>query len=140
MAGIVAARGSSPTGVRGLAPGVSLLVYRVVPKNSELASNFAIAKAIDLAVESKADLINLSIEGVDPDPLVRQAIERARAGGSVLVAAAGNGIRFVCAGRFGDRPEGHFPGEFAAGGSHPRAFWRIGGRLLRRLLECRRGT
>ena len=93
VSGIVAARGKTPKGMRGLAPGVSLHVYRVVPKGSALASNFAIAKAIDLAIDKKADLINLSIEGVTPDPLVRQALQRARMSGIVVVAAAGNGNR-----------------------------------------------
>lgn len=47
VAGIIAARGSAPSGVRGLAPSVTLRSYRVFGKNRPGASNFAIAKAID---------------------------------------------------------------------------------------------
>jgi subtilisin len=48
VAGIIAARGGAPTGIRGVAPGVQLFSYRVFAKGSN-ASNFDIAKAIDQA-------------------------------------------------------------------------------------------
>ena len=95
VAGIIAARGSAPTGVRGLAPGVSLFSYRVFPQG-ENASNFDIAKAIDRARTDGCDLINLSLgrpadAGEGPDePLVRFALEDARAAGMLPIAAAGN--------------------------------------------------
>jgi subtilisin len=95
VAGIIAARGSAPTGVRGLAPGVSLFSYRVFPQGQN-ASNFDIAKAIDRARTDGCDLINLSLgrpadagEGQD-EPLVRFALEDARAAGMLPIAAAGN--------------------------------------------------
>ena len=93
VCGIIAARGSAPDGVRGMAPGVKLSVFRVVEQGSETVTNFAIAKGIDMAVEGKADLINLSLAGTEPDPLVRQAIERARQQGAVVIAASGNDSR-----------------------------------------------
>jgi subtilisin len=95
VAGIIAARGSAATGVRGLAPGVSLFSYRVFPQG-ENASNFDIAKAIDRARTDGCDLINLSLgrpadAGEGPDePLVRFALEDARAAGMLPIAAAGN--------------------------------------------------
>ena len=78
-----------------LAPGVTLFSYRVFPQG-ENASNFNIAKAIDRARTDGCDLINLSLgrpadAGEGPDePLVRFALEDARASGMLPIAAAGN--------------------------------------------------
>lgn len=93
VAGIIAARGVAPTGVRGLAPGVTLRSYRVFGKNSGGATNFAIAKAIDRAVADGCDLLNLSLGGGDSDPATRDAIADARAQGVLVFAAAGNDDR-----------------------------------------------
>ena len=97
VAGIIAGRGATPSGMRGVAPGVSLFSYRVFPKGSN-ASNFDIAKAIDRAREDNCDLINLSLgrpAGVAaPDEtLVRIALEDARDAGILPIAAAGNDFR-----------------------------------------------
>src|SRR5262249_1865584 len=65
VAGIIAARGTPPAGIRGVAPDVILRSYRVFPRHVEGvkdgASNFSIAKAIDRAVADGCDLINLSL-------------------------------------------------------------------------------
>lgn len=93
VAGIVAARGRPPTGVRGLAPGVALRSYRVFGTGSGEASSYAIAKAIDAAVADGCDLINLSLGGGPTDSAVQEAIQDARAQGTVVIAAAGNDDR-----------------------------------------------
>ncbi len=93
VAGIVAARGRPPTGVRGVAPGVALRSYRVFGQGSAQASSFAIAKAIDQAVADGCDLVNLSLGGGAPDPVLAAAVEDARAAGSLCVIAAGNNSR-----------------------------------------------
>jgi subtilisin len=93
VAGIIAARGSAPTGVRGVAPGVKLRAYRVFARNSGSASSFAIAKAIDQAVIDKCDLLNMSLGGGQPDPVLTAAVEDARAAGSLCIIASGNGGR-----------------------------------------------
>lgn len=97
VAGIIAARGTPPTGLRGVAPGATLRSYRVFAKHVEgeedLASNFAIAKAIDRAVSDRCDLINLSLGGGDADDALRSAIADARAKGSVAIIANGNDDR-----------------------------------------------
>lgn len=90
VAGIIAARGVAPRGRRGLAPGARLSSYRVFAKGSDTATNFAIAKAIDRAVQDGCDLINMSLGGGDPDEAVQAAIEDAFAQGSLVFAAAGN--------------------------------------------------
>lgn len=97
VAGIIAGRGTPPTGIRGIAPAVTLRSYRVFGKHvdgrKDLASNFSIAKAIDRAVADGCDLINLSLGGGSPDDALRSAIADARARGSVAIIAAGNDDR-----------------------------------------------
>ena len=93
VAGIIAARGTPPAGVRGVAPGVALRAYRVFGQNSGSATSFAIAKAIDTAVADKCDLINMSLGGGQADPTIKAAIDDARAAGSLCIIAAGNDSR-----------------------------------------------
>lgn len=93
VAGIIAARGKPPLGLRGLAPAITLQSYRVFGKNRGEASNFAIIKAIDRAVADGCDLINMSLGGGRPDEATMAAIEDARSQGSVVIVAAGNDER-----------------------------------------------
>lgn len=93
VAGIIAARGTPPSGIRGVASGVALRSYRVFAKNANTASNFAIAKAIDRAVQDRCDLINMSISGGSADPAIEGAITDARSKGSLVFVAAGNDDR-----------------------------------------------
>ena len=90
VAGIVAARGASGHGVRGLAPGVHLRSYRVFGKGDDGASNYAILKALDRAVADGCDLVNMSLGGPDRDEATRSAIIDARAQGTLVICAAGN--------------------------------------------------
>ncbi|MEA2600979.1 MAG: in [Acidobacteriota bacterium] len=90
VAGIIAARGLPPSGIRGLAPAVTLRSYRVFAKGDGEASNFSIAKAIDRAVQDGCDLINMSLSGGSADPAVEGTITDARSQGSLVLAAAGN--------------------------------------------------
>jgi len=94
VAGIIAARGSAPNGIRGLAPGVFLRSYRVFAKGSETASNYAILKALDRAVKDGCDLVNMSLGGQGTvDAATHDAITYARAHGSLVICAAGNDSR-----------------------------------------------
>lgn len=93
VAGIIAARGAPPAGLRGVAPGVTLRAYRVFAKGEGSASSFAIAKAIDVAIAEKCDLINMSLGGGGVDPVLKAAIDDARAAGSLCIIAAGNDDR-----------------------------------------------
>jgi len=94
-AGIIAAHGTPPAGVRGIAPGSALYSFRVFPPpppggGESQASNYAIAKAIDRALATGCDLINMSLGGGSADPATEAAIQDARNAGTVCVAAAGN--------------------------------------------------
>ncbi len=93
VAGIISAHGLPPTGVRGVAPAVTLRSYRVFGEDEEGASNFAIAKAIDQAITDKCDLINMSLGGGPDDAAVRSAIADARAQGCLVIVANGNDYR-----------------------------------------------
>ena len=93
VAGIIAARGAPPNGLRGVAPGVTLRAYRVFGKGQGSASSFAIAKAIDVAIAEKCDLINMSLGSSQADPVLKAAVEDARAAGSVCLVASGNNDR-----------------------------------------------
>ncbi len=92
VAGIIAAHGKPPKGVRGLAPAVTLRSYRVFGKGSDGASNFDILKALDRAVDDGCDIVNMSLGG-EPDDATHDAITHARAGGTLVIAAAGNDDR-----------------------------------------------
>ena len=97
VAGMIAAQGTSPDGVRGVAPGVELRAYRVFPKkvgNTEPgASNFAITKAINAAVQDGCDLLNMSLGGGSADSATSAAIAHARQNGTLVIVAAGNDDR-----------------------------------------------
>jgi subtilisin len=93
VAGIIAARGTPPRGLRGIAPGVVLKSYRVFPQGSDAASNYAISKAIDRAVQDGCDLINLSLGGPVNDPALLSAVNDARAEGTLPIVSAGDDFR-----------------------------------------------
>ena len=90
VAGIIAAHGTAPTGIRGVAPATTLRSYRVFGEKADSASNFAIAKAIDAAVADKCDLLNMSLGGGDDDTVTAEAIVAAYKAGVVVFAATGN--------------------------------------------------
>lgn len=93
VAGIVAARGTPPAGIRGVAPGVALRSYRVFGLSDDRASNYAISKAIDRATTQGCDLINLSLGGGEPDEVTTLALQDARRQGTLPIVAAGNDNR-----------------------------------------------
>ncbi len=94
VAGIIAARGKPPAGIRGLAPAVRLRSYRVFGQGAEGASNFDILKALDRAVQDGCDLINMSLGGQGKtDDATHDAIAHARANGALVIAASGNDDR-----------------------------------------------
>lgn len=93
VAGIIAARGTRPDGMSGIAPGVTLMAYRVFGKGQQGASNFDIAKAIDQAIEDECDIVNMSLGGGSPDELIMDAIRDAYQNGVISFVATGNDDR-----------------------------------------------
>jgi subtilisin len=93
VAGIIAAHGTPPSGIRGVAPSVSLRSYRVFGKGKKRATNYAISKAVDRAAADGCDLLNMSLGGGDPDEATEAALEDARALGALPIVASGNDSR-----------------------------------------------
>jgi type VII secretion-associated serine protease mycosin len=96
VASIIAAEPAAGAGLRGLAPGATIVPIRVSEQTDTEEQNGApvspgrFATAIDWAVdEGGADIITMSLVMTDDDR-VRAAVARAIAAGVVVVAAAGN--------------------------------------------------
>jgi thermitase len=88
VAGIVAALTDNGRGVAGGCPDCKLLIARVLDARGDTTAD-RLVKGIDWSVDSKADVINLSLAGPD-NAAVKRAVNNARANGTVVVAAAGN--------------------------------------------------
>jgi minor extracellular serine protease Vpr len=85
VAGIIAANGN----LKGIAPEAKILAYRVSDTGDSVSSDL-IVKAIQKAVEDKADIINLSLGVNRTNDKIEDAINYAVKKGIVVVAAAGN--------------------------------------------------
>ncbi len=86
VAGIIGAK----TGVaKGIASGVEIVSLKVLG-HSGMGSNDAVAKAVSHAIESKCDIICMSLGSPKPSAIVHEAIRRAEAAGAIIVCAAGN--------------------------------------------------
>jgi hypothetical protein len=73
----------------GVAPGAEIISIRIADDFGQ-SDSFLLAKGIVAAVDAGARLINISMGSLGDSALVRNAIEYARAAGSLIVAAAGN--------------------------------------------------
>jgi subtilisin len=93
VAGIIAARGTPPAGIRGIAPGVTLRSYRVFGQRLGGASNFDIAKAVDAGITDGCHLLNMSLgspASAGSDPGLADAITAAHNAGVLVFVANGN--------------------------------------------------
>jgi thermitase len=92
-AGIVGATGVVEGGVVGLSPNVSIMPLRFLGKDGS-GDLMAGIKAIDYAIEKKADIISASwgamVSASQAQPLI-EAVKRASDAGVIFIAAAGNG-------------------------------------------------
>lgn len=106
----VAAANRDGSGVEGVAYGASIIALNTSNPNDCSGtdgcthSSVDIAKAIDIARQNGARVINISLGGQDASTSVNQAVSRAAAAGIVVVMAAGND---------GEKPEGGNPEGFA---------------------------
>src|SRR5579884_2023423 len=92
VASIIAAQPKpGSNGMVGLAPGVSLLIYREAGCNVQGGNDErTMASAIDAAVAAHARVINISQAGYVPDDVLKAAIINAYQHNVLIVAAAGN--------------------------------------------------
>jgi subtilisin family serine protease len=89
VAGIIGARGNNDRGIAGLCWSLKIVAVRVMDADGRGTSSREIA-GIDYAIRSGAKVINASYGGPSGSEIVRDAIERARDKGVLVVAAAGN--------------------------------------------------
>jgi subtilisin family serine protease len=92
VAGIIAARQHNGAGIMGVAPAAELVDLRACSGGSKPdapadCDSYTLAQALDFAVASGVDVINLSLAGPD-DPLLARLLGQAEAQGISVVAAA----------------------------------------------------
>jgi subtilisin family serine protease len=80
-------------GMAGVAPDVQILPVAALDP-SGIGDSSTVARAIIAAADAGAKVINLSLGGPDPDPVLDRACVYAYTKGSILVAAAGNSYQF----------------------------------------------
>ncbi len=89
VAGILAARINDGMGMAGVAPNVQIIPLRVL--NSAGVGTYAdVAAAIVYAVDSGAEIINVSLGGASESAVLRGAVDYAAQQGVMVIAAAGN--------------------------------------------------
>jgi subtilisin family serine protease len=93
VAGIIGAAAGNGIGIAGVAPGAQLMALRACwqvrmrsDSSPTLCGSLGIARALQYAIEHKADVINLSLSG-PPGILLQKLISIALARGSSVVAA-----------------------------------------------------
>lgn len=91
IAGVIGARADNDVGIFGVAPESELMVLKacwyVDAKNAKaLCSSWTLAKAVDFAINSGAQVLNLSLAG-PPDSLLRRLIDTAVSKNITVVAA-----------------------------------------------------
>lgn len=92
VAGIIAAVANNRIGIAGVAPAVKLLALKACWQLSAAASTaqcntFTLAEALAVAIDARADVVNLSLAG-PADPLLTRIVQRGLDLGIVFVGAA----------------------------------------------------
>ena len=90
VAGVIAATQNNGIGISGIAPLAELLVIKANFDNEGYFSGAAIAEGVYYAVDNGAHVINMSLGGAYPDPVIEEACDFALSQGVIVVAAAGN--------------------------------------------------
>lgn len=89
VAGVAGAIANNGRGIAGVCPGCSLLAIKVVSADGS-GDNASIANGIANAVSHGAQVINLSLGGLDRSSTIKLAVEQAYQSGAIIVAASGN--------------------------------------------------
>ena len=97
LAGIIAGEPKGGVGIAGIAPGAGILAIKACqPQTPQVAAaqcwSHTLARGMDLAIEKKAAVINMSLGGPGgvEDKLLKRMVEEAVSRGALVVAAAGN--------------------------------------------------
>jgi subtilisin family serine protease len=89
VAGIIGAVGNNGSGIAGVTWKTKIMPLKVLDDNGEGRTS-DVVRAIDYAINNKADIINFSFVGLDYSRGLYEAITRAHQAGIIMVAAAGN--------------------------------------------------
>ena len=89
VSGIAAAIGNNNLGITGISWHTKFMPLRVLNEDGS-GNTQDVVRAIDYAINNKADIINLSFVGNTYDIDLQQTLEKAYKKGIVIVAAAGN--------------------------------------------------
>jgi hypothetical protein len=111
VAGIIAARAGNGVGIVGIAPQARLLALRACwqrDAGSAACSSFTLARALQFAIDARAQVVNLSLSGPD-DRLLSRLLDAALQRGMSIVGAVD------ARARDGGFPASH-PGVFAVDG------------------------
>jgi subtilisin family serine protease len=92
LAGIIAAVANNGEGIVGIAPGARLSIFKACwqlrdDADSARCNSYTLARALTAALDSRAQIVNLSLAG-PADPLLRQLIEEGLRRGILFVGAA----------------------------------------------------
>jgi len=91
VAGVIGAASNNGVGMVGVAPSTRMIVLKACWYGSDASpakcNSFTLAKALSHAIESRTDVINLSLGGPS-DALLSRLVKRALSDGIVVVAAA----------------------------------------------------
>jgi subtilisin family serine protease len=92
IAGIIGAKENNGLGMAGVAPGARMMALRACwqtgaeAQSATLCDSLSLAKALQFAIEHRAEVVNLSLSG-PPDPLINKLIGIALARRVAVVAA-----------------------------------------------------
>ena len=91
IAGIIGASADDGTGIVGVAPAAAITVLKACwyadRQRPAVCNSFTLARALGFAVESGAQVINLSLAGPE-DPLLARLVAAALDNGQIVIAAA----------------------------------------------------
>ncbi len=91
VAGVLAAQGNNQIGVSGVAQNLKIMSLKALDDSGRAQAD-KIIKAINFAIDHKANIINLSFAGDKSSSALEQAIRRAYDKNIIVVAAAGNDL------------------------------------------------
>lgn len=89
VSGIVGARGNNGQGVSGVCQRIVLVPIKCLNQNNQGSISTAV-QAIDFAILNGCRVINASFGGPEDSQFLREAVDRARQAGVMVIAACGN--------------------------------------------------
>ena len=89
VAGIIAAENNG-VGITGVAYNAKIMPVRIARGKAQIINFDTVIKGIHYAVDNGANIINMSLSGGSPYPLLQDAVQYAESKGVLCVMAAGN--------------------------------------------------